>query len=395
MNQAHTTRFSTRLRLLCGLALFLGLCIMLGGLARPAHAQSTLSVSDCSSDTQLQADVTQANSDNAGDVITFACSGVLKLTSTLSINGSMTLSGGEQRVTLDGGGSLQVLHVGNVTFTLNALTIAHGSALFGEGSGLENSGRVSISNSTFAYNSASDRGGGLWNAGSGTVTISNSTLANNSASEGGGLENWGTATISNSTVAYNSGAGLVNVVYTISISGSIVANNTDGDCASAGGSYVDNGYNLGCFNATNPKLDPNGLQNNGGPTQTLALEPDSAAVDQIPVGSSCPATDQRGVSRPQGPACDIGAFEMTAADGVTVMIHVVNSFHLSSSLQHALDAKLQDVLAAITAGQTATACSELTDFIGYVQSNIGKGLTADQATQLVNEATVIKTRLGC
>jgi len=60
MTHPNTTRLSTRLRLLCGLALLIGLCIMLGGLARPAHAQSTLSVSDCSSDAQLQADVAQA-----------------------------------------------------------------------------------------------------------------------------------------------------------------------------------------------------------------------------------------------------------------------------------------------------------------------------------------------
>jgi hypothetical protein len=172
---------------------------------------------------------------------------------------------------------------------------------------------------------------------------------------------------------------------------------------------TDHGYNLesgtscgftgtGDLQNTYPKLDPSGLQSNGGPTHTLALEPDSPAVDQIPVGGSCPAsgtTDQRGVSRPQGSKCDIGAFEMTAADGATVMIHVVNSFHLANSLQTALDNKLQDVLVAIQAGQTATACSELTDFIGFVQSHTGKGLTTAQANQLVNEATVIKTRLGC
>ncbi len=63
MTHPNTTRLSSRLRLLCGLALLIGLCIMLGGLARPAHAQSTLSVTDCSSDAQLQAAVAQANSD--------------------------------------------------------------------------------------------------------------------------------------------------------------------------------------------------------------------------------------------------------------------------------------------------------------------------------------------
>ena len=71
------------------------------------------------------------------------------------------------------------------------------------------------------------------------------------------------------------------------------ANNSGGNCFEPGGSFSDQGYNLesgtdcgfrgmGDLQNTDPKLDPNGLQNNGGPTQTLALEPDSAAVDQIP-----------------------------------------------------------------------------------------------------------------
>jgi hypothetical protein len=63
----------------------------------------------------------------------------------------------------------------------------------------------------------------------------------------------------------------------------------------------------------NPLLDPNGLQNNGGPTQTIALQPNSPAIAAIPIAHQCPATDQRGDPRPnpEGPAtaCDIGAFE--------------------------------------------------------------------------------------
>jgi hypothetical protein len=50
------------------------------------------------------------------------------------------------------------------------------------------------------------------------------------------------------------------------------------------------------------------LQNNGGPTQTIALLASSPAIDHIPA-ANCPATDQRGVSRRPGERCDIGAFE--------------------------------------------------------------------------------------
>ena len=51
------------------------------------------------------------------------------------------------------------------------------------------------------------------------------------------------------------------------------------------------------------------LHDNGGPTQTMALQPGSPAIDAI-LKSACPLdVDQRGVPRPQGPRCDIGAYE--------------------------------------------------------------------------------------
>jgi hypothetical protein len=108
---------------------------------------------------------------------------------------------------------------------------------------------------------------------------------------------------------------------------SIVANNpSGGNCSSPA---ISNGYNLSndavcAFNGTGDiinspaGLDPGGLQDNGGPTQTIALLAISPAVDAIPVsptnyctltdGVTPVATDQRGVARPQGSACDIGAY---------------------------------------------------------------------------------------
>jgi hypothetical protein len=50
------------------------------------------------------------------------------------------------------------------------------------------------------------------------------------------------------------------------------------------------------------------LADNGGPTETHALAPGSPAIDAADTGT-CPATDQRGVARPQGAACDVGSFE--------------------------------------------------------------------------------------
>jgi hypothetical protein len=570
VNQQHTIRLSSWARLV-GLALLLGVGLLasLGLASGTVHAATTLTVTNCSNDSQLQADVSTANSDNANDTITFACSGAIPLTNTLTIAGSMTLDGSVQQVTLSGGGSVEVLSVNSgVSFTLNALTIAHGSGTIA--GGLNNFGTVSISNSTFANNVGGD--GSLFNNEFGTVSISNSTFTNNSSNAigfgSGGIGNSGTVSISNSTFANNSGGfigtgGIYNTG-TVTISGSIVANNGGGNCS---GGVSDQGYNLesgtdcgftgtGSLQNTGPKLDPSGLQNNGGPTQTIALLSSSPAIDHIPA-ANCPATDQRGVSRLPGERCDIGAFEFpdttpptlhlpspitvnatspqgavvsytatatdddgdaltpncapasgstfpigtatvncsasepgsdtamgsfqvtvndtdlgltnlptnmtlnaTSPQGATVtytpptvvdedsplppvnctpasgstfaigtttvtctvsdsgdtpsavsqsftvtvngaatqvsdLITTVNSMGLSSGLQNSLDVKLNAALKAVNAGQTATACSDLSDFIGQAQSQSGKGLTVSQANQLIAAAKQVQAVLGC
>ncbi len=99
------------------------------------------------------------------------------------------------------------------------------------------------------------------------------------------------------------------------IAGSIVAGNAAAACAGA----TDGGHNVtsdpGCFGLmADPELGP--LQDNGGPTLTRAIAPDSPARDIVPA-AGCPAADQRGVSRPQGIACDAGAFEVPGAAPLT------------------------------------------------------------------------------
>jgi hypothetical protein len=313
------------LSLLLGIGLLTGTMLASG----KAHAATTLTVSDCNDDSQLDADVNQANSDNAGDIINFSCSGDIKLSQTLYITGSMTLDGSGQNVTLDGIERYQVLFVfSGVNFTLNAFTVADGSSSFGGGGGgISNDGAtVSISNSTIANNSAPGGNGGGISNGGGTMSISNSTIANNSTSgNGGGIHNQdGSLSISNSTIANNSassgGGGIYNSSGTVSSDGSIVANNTGGDCVNFG-SIQDNGYNLdsdsSCFTAptslhTNPQLAA--LANNGGPTQTMALQSGSPAIDVIPTSTNfCPKTDQRGNTRPDNgeSTCDMGAYEFS------------------------------------------------------------------------------------
>ena len=59
------------------------------------------------------------------------------------------------------------------------------------------------------------------------------------------------------------------------------------------------------------------LKQNGGPTETMSLGDQSAAIDAGGVNAACAADDQRGMARPQGVACDVGAYEV----GVMLFVH--------------------------------------------------------------------------
>ena len=201
---------------------------------------------------------------------------------------------------------------------------------------------LTVTNSTLSGNSASTLGGGIWNTSGGTLTVTNSTLSGNSAGSrgGGGIYNGAAMlAITNSTLSGNSagsgsGGGIVNDTGTLLVKNTIVANSpSGGNCFTVSGTINSQGHNLsddtscssyftqtGDLNNTPAGLDPSGLQNNGGPTGTIALLPTSPAVDAIPVspinyctaadGITPIATDQRGIARPQGSGCDIGAFEL-------------------------------------------------------------------------------------
>ena len=194
----------------------------------------------------------------------------------------------------------------------------------------DNGGLLTVTNSTFSGNTGND-GGAVANTYAGTVNISNSTLfGNTSALEGGGaiFSNSGAVAITNSTLSENAapsgansallgGGAVFSSSGTVSVAASILADSTTGgDCS---GTITDLGYNLDddgtCglspadndLSDTDPILDPAGLQNNGGPTQTIALEPGSPAAGAVASESLCSVSDQRGVTRPT--PCDIGAYQ--------------------------------------------------------------------------------------
>ncbi len=80
---------------------------------------------------------------------------------------------------------------------------------------------------------------------------------------------------------------------------------------------------------------------------------------------------------------------------INSLINFVNSLSISSSLKNTLTNKLGDVRKLVINGNIPGACTELHDFINFVNSKIGKGLTSGQAAQLIGFANQILATLGC
>jgi CSLREA domain-containing protein len=245
------------------------------------------------------------------------------------------------RVELSGSGSVRN-HLGKASFSDCVIRGRRGS--FG---GLRNDGataQMTIRNCRVTGNTADLRGGGISNGG--TLEVENSTIDGNTALKGGGIYHEGVhlkltnVTISGNTATDNGGglyaaresilryvtfagnsaggAGNGGNLFVdeaqVAVAGSVFhATAGDDNCALSNGLYTDSGGNLAddasCpFARPTANLQLGPLANSGGFTPTHALLPGSAAID---AGASpyCPATDQRGVARPQGSACDAGAYE--------------------------------------------------------------------------------------
>ena len=195
----------------------------------------------------------------------------------------------------------------------------------GNGGGIQNLGAAELINSA-VLNNTSLLGGGISN--SDQMTITNTTISQNwssSASVAGVVNRSGALTITFATIVSNTGtitgldigSGIHNedIDGTIVVANSIIAYNSAENC---GGVITSSGHNLedsnwcglsatGDLTNTYPMLD--NLAYYGGPTLVYGLLMGSPALDKGD-SNACPATDQRGVTRPQGPGCDIGAFEL-------------------------------------------------------------------------------------
>ncbi len=222
--------------------------------------------------------------------------------------------------------------------TINNNAITNG----GQGGGVANAGPFAAVSSTISNNSVIGFGGGIYNFGSGQVALDNSTVSgNNAISAGGGVFNSASLFLFSSTVANNvsmffdknsGGGGVRNQCTSCFVSiDSIIADNIDegnlgpdvlGELLSEGHNLIEDttgttfdGDLTGNITGLDPLLDPTGLKDNGGPTETIALLQGSPAID-----SADPTTivnvDQRGIARPfdgddDGTArSDIGSFEV-------------------------------------------------------------------------------------
>ena len=169
------------------------------------------------------------------------------------------------------------------------------------------SGTLTLRDSTVGGNSAGFDGGGIFNSGTfsraGTVTLANSTVSSNTATEGSGG-------ISNRYIRWRNIAsqhhpsrkhGVPDAAETVVATLTSLGHNLVGSTAGCGFTPA-----TGDVVNVNAMLGP--LADNGGPTFTHALLPGSPAIDAGD-DEACPDIDQRGVARPRGAACDIGAFE--------------------------------------------------------------------------------------
>jgi hypothetical protein len=318
----------------------------------PASAASanTDVVTTCSGSASVPGSLpNEVGAAGSGDTITFqsglVCppSSPITLTTTLSISRPLTITGpGPRTMAVSGGvgvvsiaAAISGLTIENAqdkginnnhgTVTLTDTTLTGNSSHVDGGGAIYNSGTVTLIDSTLSNNNGyTSGGGGIFNSG-GTVTITDSTLSGNTAhGPGGGIYNNGTVTLTDSTLSGNSsdegGSGIFNGDM-LTVGATILTGNTGGDCWNYNGAIpTDEGYNLdsdgSCgfstaspffdLPSTNPTLGP--LQNNGGPTDTMALLPGSPAIDYVSIASGlCPATDQRGAARTA--PCDVGAYD--------------------------------------------------------------------------------------
>jgi predicted outer membrane repeat protein len=261
--------------------------------------------------------LTENHSSRAGGI--FVASGTTKVSrSTFSYNYGAYGGGIRQE-----GGDLNLT---DVTFTHNGYTpsglqVASGGGAISWGAGSAMLNSVTMSENWATY-------GGGFDHDNGTTSLTNVTLSGNKSLGGGALDQGGgSIALTNVTIVGNQGqffaGGIANRLGTITLKNTLLSNNFNPQNNQASNCYKpiatssfslssDSTCGLGAGRDTvDPLLNP--LSYNGGYTQTYLPMLNSPAIDGG-TGVGCPPTDQRGVTRPQGQACDVGSVEVAPAD---------------------------------------------------------------------------------
>jgi hypothetical protein len=191
--------------------------------------------------------------------------------------------------------------------------------------GVEALGNITLTNSTVAGNHRF----GIDTNDSGDAIVTNSTVSNNATEATFSGINATNAILKYATIVgngTNTNDHNIDVSGKITAFGSVIAGQGHGNDCAFNVLTTSQGYNraddsschfsgTGDEEGSSVSTGLGSLGNNGGPTSTRVPQTGSALIDAIPT-SSCAsgvATDQRGVTRPQGNGCDIGAVEVAAA----------------------------------------------------------------------------------
>lgn len=281
------------------------------------------------------------------NAITFSATGTISLASSLpTIANGVTITGpGANKLTIDGGGTIQefVVNGSGITVSISGLTFANGKGSSGgaislaagtlsvsssafsgnsatSGGAINNGGTLTVTGSTFANNSASAQGGAIY--GGAGLTLTNNTFTGNSSPAGGAVCATATTNATNNTFSGNSAGngGAIDVTG----AGSLTSDNNlfAGNSATSGGAGIYNG-NSGTANAdhnvyfnnlaSSTEDDCNACTSNsnastassnpltlpfgyfGGTTETYLPQPGSGAICKgSSTATNLPATDQRG-----------------------------------------------------------------------------------------------------
>ncbi|MFY9820782.1 MAG: CSLREA domain-containing protein [Thermoanaerobaculia bacterium] len=427
------------------------------GLAAPPAGAATIivntttdqSLGDCSSSCSLRDAVATAAD---FDTVSIPAGTYVLTLGAIAVDGkNVTLAGAGARSTLlDGNAASRVLEVGvnnpnNSGVTISDLTVRNGQTNSIGGGGIRNEAGLTVLRCLITANLTQQVGGGIYNGPAAALLVLESLVAGNQSQlpggQGGGIFSSGALLVLNSTVSGNtaalngggvlitsvnfgllfqgfaestiagnsapSGGGILTVGTVIAFD-TIFGGNTGGNCAFASAPLLsstsldsDGSCGLtgpGDLSNVNPLLGP--LANNGGPTDTYALLTGSPAIDAGV--TACQPTDQRGVSRPQGPACDIGAFErvLTPQEQIAALTGQVKALVTAGALTPS-NAKpllntLDNAAKHLDKGQVKQTCQELGDFIQKVNGDIQTGkLTAADGQALITAANAIRTNLGC